>query len=59
MGSSVLVFESSRSWYDHSLHSTLNNTNDSFNDLNDPFLPGHKNLNTKLFDEHQLSTGLL
>lgn len=35
-----------------------NNTNDPFNDLDDPFLPGHKNFSTKLLDEHQSPSGL-
>lgn len=40
----------------NSLHLTPNNTNDSFNDLYDPFSPGRKNISTKLFDEQQASS---
>lgn len=36
----------------------VNASKDPFNDLDDPFLPGHKNFNTKLLDEHQSISGL-
>lgn len=36
----------------------VNASKDPFNDLDDPFLPGHKNFNAKLLDEHQSISGL-
>lgn len=37
----------------------LNIPNDPFNDLDDPFSLGHKNLGTELPDENQSISGLL
>lgn len=36
----------------------LNSSKDPFNDLDDPFVRGHKNFSTKLLDEHQSISGL-
>lgn len=44
----------------HSLPSLyLNSSKDPFNDLDDPFLLGHKNFSAKLLDEPQSISGLL